>query len=1410
MNPPTFFFGIQDRARRRWAQLKADPELAGPWIQLFRQVQSPRHVLSELLQNADDAGAHCVNARIEDDVFVFEHDGADFSEADFASLCKFGFSNKRNLHTIGFRGIGFKSTFSLGDPVEVWTPSLHVLFRKDRFTLPEWSDNPEPVSSTMIGVRIEEQGRAKELQKNLDEWAASPASLLFFRNIAELRINDKVVRRQYHDAGPVPGLLGVELAGNITAQLITFRSAEEEFPPEAIEEVKQERITHDIDLPPCSVEIVLGLPGAQRLYVVLPTDVRIDLPFCCNAPFVQDPARMAIKDPAISPTNRWLLRRLGKTAAACMLVWLRTEQLDMEKRADAYRLLLSPMGAQGGLGDDCATLIRDGFQAFIEAEGSSMLLTSGGDLAPPKSCLAVPAALYQVWSPEGLVSIFGRGEQHLLASDVSCEATRRLVGWKWLDLLSEQDALQRLTMDSGVGVRPPRPPAWHQLLALWRFVNDAVKYDYNGSERRSTMIVPVETDLHLHAAAEVVRVSGNPAAVNEGDWRFLSDLLLVVDREWLDFLKTATSDVRDAGPAQGRRFEWLTDLLRVLGLEGSTPIDKVIAQAGQKLRVRQPLDLEDDVVRFTHIVAAINVQVPADFYYATRRLELWPISRGIICADSASIADLLPGEWAKSHLLHLAYATASARCSAEQWRRWARSDKSRLNQFARVESSVKFFWNQRDFEEFLRSRSASSPTSYSYRSRKFEVEDYDFDPDLISHWEQLAASCRDAWVQILAFVLEDDVRFWLDTSQAEAREVSQGGNYKKRVDCGAIPAKWLVRFAQTPCVPDTYGRPSHPAELLMRSPDTEPLLGVESFVKAEWDTESTKPLLKLLGVRDTPVGADKLVDRIRALASVAEPPIHEIGKWYDALDRIVARSRPENVSQLRQTFRSERLILTAEEDWATSDAVFQRPEEQELPGATVIHASVAQLSMWSKLGVAERPTFGLFLGWLNSLEAGAELAGADLRRVRGFLQRFPARIWLECGLWLALDGSWASIDQLDFALTKRMPVAFGDLFPGVRARTADLRMVQPETAEEPPFSSVRRLGAELEYRLTEVRQWLPASGDHSWIGALGRCLQRVKLDDDEKTSRVRGLAIRLARTTWQPVGSLRVTPYIDDLPAGQPSSPRALWHEEALYVPSRPFVELFDDIVGELGRAFGITQIADAIRSCAGRDAGFVTAYVSHNFQLDAEVVSEPDLALLGDPCETTELTTTVRDASVDSNLVETAADGGDTASELTSIPAALPDAGGEPPDAEGSTARTETEIPTCPEPSRRVKQPLIARYAFERGFRWDAESSAYVHTDGRVLRHSQPPLTWELYSGQGELLRAFWVSDQSLATSGVEIAVDAWECIRRAPTASSMILADGADRVSELTGAEVAEMVERDELKVFPAKYRLRLMSSS
>ena len=94
--PPAYFGATQEDARRDWLQLEQSS-----WKQavqhLFQEVQSTQHVISELLQNADDAGATHVRIRVEGDRFIFDHDGVDFTADQFQALCRFGVSSKAKI-----------------------------------------------------------------------------------------------------------------------------------------------------------------------------------------------------------------------------------------------------------------------------------------------------------------------------------------------------------------------------------------------------------------------------------------------------------------------------------------------------------------------------------------------------------------------------------------------------------------------------------------------------------------------------------------------------------------------------------------------------------------------------------------------------------------------------------------------------------------------------------------------------------------------------------------------------------------------------------------------------------------------------------------------------------------------------------------------------------------------------------------------------------------------------------------------------------------------------------------------------------------------------------------------------------------------------------------------------------------
>ncbi len=73
---------------------------------------APEHVITELLQNADDVEATTVEIRLTKQGMVFVHDGHEFTEQHLRALCDIGETTKKPGIHIGFMGIGFKATFA--------------------------------------------------------------------------------------------------------------------------------------------------------------------------------------------------------------------------------------------------------------------------------------------------------------------------------------------------------------------------------------------------------------------------------------------------------------------------------------------------------------------------------------------------------------------------------------------------------------------------------------------------------------------------------------------------------------------------------------------------------------------------------------------------------------------------------------------------------------------------------------------------------------------------------------------------------------------------------------------------------------------------------------------------------------------------------------------------------------------------------------------------------------------------------------------------------------------------------------------------------------------------------------------------------------------------------------------------
>ena len=638
---PAFFDPIRLRASQRWDQLEKDPELAGPWHQLFNQVQSPRHILSELLQNADDVGATEASVRIEDHSFIFTHNGADFTEEHFASLCGFAYSNKRNLHTIGFRGIGFKSTFSLGDTVELNTPTLSIVFKRQRFTEPIWADYlGGNTDITQVRVVISDEHRQREVDKNLQEWLKSPISLLFFRNIRHLKIGEQEVYWKSLGPGLVSGTEIMALQADPDRVFLVARSGAEPFPRESLSEIMQERLLgtdKDAEFPPCKVEIVLGAKG--RLYVVLPTGVETALPFACNAPFIQDPARLKIKDPETSPTNRWLLERIGLLTASVMLQWLEQTSASLDERSRAYALFTDVDRNDSSLEGMCAATVEEAFDASIE--GKAFLLTDVGELKPAGQSVIIPEELFDVWPADQVSVLLDKTGRPALSRYVSKNDGNKLIHWGVVDKIGKDHVLNVLQTK-----HLPRPKNWRSLTTLWAYAAPEITgYRSRVGNNRQIRIVPVQGKDVLYSASEVVRIGERRLLQSDADWDFLADHLLVLNQNWPRFLADQRREAEESNNKSLRSdVEAAYAVFKAIGLEETSDVSTIIEQVALEFFAKKSIALSG-CVQLAQIACKLGTTVGESFRFATRDLKLHGAKDVVLFDSDGNLEALLPVNW---------------------------------------------------------------------------------------------------------------------------------------------------------------------------------------------------------------------------------------------------------------------------------------------------------------------------------------------------------------------------------------------------------------------------------------------------------------------------------------------------------------------------------------------------------------------------------------------------------------------------------------------------------------------------------------------------------------------------------------------------------------------------------------------
>jgi hypothetical protein len=584
-------------------------------------------------------------------------------------------------------------------------------------------------------------------------------------------------------------------------------------------------------------------------------------------------------------------------------------------------------------------------------------------------------------------------------------------------------------------------------------------------------------------------------------------------------------------------------------------------------------------------------------------------------------------------------------------------------------------------------------------------------------------------------------------------------------------------------------------------------MDVEPFVHGLLDRESTWPLLDLLGVQSTPMGPDRLLDCLRALAQAEPPPLHEVERWYRRLDQMVDTCSTTDFQKIRQAFQSEKIVLTQDGSWAAAPAVFLSSDEEDVPGAAVIRSSVTDLMLWRKIGIAERPTADLAIQWLRELSSGQALSQEDARRVRALLVRHPVRIWEECAHWLNLAGEWAPTEGLSYALTMQSLILWRHLHPWVRQKTADLQRLPGEVTSIPPFSHLRALARHVEERFHRHPLLVGRPEPKAWLTTLGIELRRVELDTEEETQRIRAVADTLARTSWHTALGLEVIPYLDGTPAGTPRQVDVFWLDQTLYVDQLPKAKLARRVPEEIHKAFRRMDIKAALDYSFERSPEDVREYLEENFKLaphanipemasdavDAESVEDP---VTPSPEPNAEMLDEVpvlngADDKTDDGFATDARED-DTAAEQSAHD-------------EQDLMDVFNELAARPRRAPKPAKPsIIERFAKAQGFRKDNDDR-FFHKDGSWIgRVNGNRFPWNRRTATGDLVRYYWPKDHCLEREPLQLEADIWGLIDRYPETYALILSNAEGDAIEVTGARLRAMRDGGELTLYPATYRI------
>ena len=529
---------------------------------------------------------------------------------------------------------------------------------------------------------------------------------------------------------------------------------------------------------------------------------------------------MRIKDPETSPTNQWLLERTGRLAASAMLAWLGNDALAIEERARAYDLLSNVDRSDNSLEGVCSTIAEE---ALVEAlSESDVVFTHAGSLVADNEAVHVPDVLLDIWPAQKVIEYFDPQSRAPLCPHVSESNRAKLSDWECWKQSAPKTSWLFWNFEN-----LPQPSSWAQLLKLWAYLAPGFRRFRPTQRDRSLAILPVQGKATLHAANEVVRLGEKRLLQSDSDWGFLSSYLLVLNQNWTRFLAEQRR-LGAEGNADAEVIESAFAMLEQLGLLETSDANAVISRVSERFFESDNIEAAR-CVQLAQIAAKLGAAVGENFRYVTCDSRVRQASETIIVDEDGRIEALFAPEWVDAHILSSDYFAGYRSCTRDEWLQWAKSPRSRLAGFAFPEERKAPISGQAKAKKELERRGCPRAVKF-FATGVFQVNDWDFAEEHWCHWTALTEDDPATWGRVLERLLLLPETWSAKCGSAKIIQQATTKNWSLVTAQRLLPG-WILRFRELPCLRDTRGNYRKPGDLLRRTPETEPFMDVEPFVR---------------------------------------------------------------------------------------------------------------------------------------------------------------------------------------------------------------------------------------------------------------------------------------------------------------------------------------------------------------------------------------------------------------------------------------------------------------------------------------------------------------------------------------------------------------------------------------------------